>query len=35
MVIGKNNGLFSMMLEVFAFNEVDKKEGGKRNGEVD
>ena len=35
MVIGKNNGLFGMMLEVFVFNEVDKEEGGKRYGEID
>ena len=34
MVIGKNNSLFGMMLEVFAFNEVDKEESGKRNSEV-
>lgn len=35
MVIGKDDGLFGMMLEVFTFNKMNKKEGGKRNGEVD
>lgn len=34
-VIGEDNSLFSVMLEIFAFDEVNEKKGGKRNGEVD
>ena len=34
-VIGEDNSLFSVMFEIFAFDEVNKKKGGKRNGEVD
>ena len=34
-VIGEDNSLFSVMFEIFAFDEVDEEEGGKRNGEVD
>ena len=34
-VISEDNSLFSVMFEIFAFDEVNEEEGGKRNSEVD
>ena len=34
-VIGEDNSLFSVMFEIFAFDEVNEEEGGKRNSKVD
>ena len=34
-MIGENNSFFSVVFKIFAFDEVNEKEAGKRDSEID